>query len=408
MFSVLIIGVATFAMPWISILSKKAGISYSLFYLLGGILLYSFFPEFLPSPLPAQNGTAILHLTELIVIISLMGVGIRIDLPFSFRTWASPLRLVFIAMLVCIVAAVLLGFYLLGLNLAAAILLGASLAPTDPVLASDVQVGPPNEQNNSFPKFILTSEAGINDGMAFPFTWLAITVALINNDEKTSLLQWFSYHFLYQIIGGIVLGYILGKGAGYLVFDFSKKNKILESLDGFLAISLTLLAYGITESLHAYGFIAVFVCAITFRHYEKKHEYHNSVHSFTGQIEKIFVAVLLLLLGGAIVQGILDSLTWEMVAFSLTYLLLIRPISAYLSLLGTNLHNWEKLIIGFFGIRGIGSLFYLSFALNEIPFDSEDELWSLVTFCIAMSILIHGLTVSPAIRYLKRKPKSTN
>ncbi len=337
-----------------------------------------------------------------------MGVGIKIDLPFSFKTWSFPLRLVFIAMPLCIIVAVLFGYYLLGLNLAAAILLGASLAPTDPVLASEVQVGPPNEPDNSFPKFILTSEAGINDGMAFPFTWLAITVGLINIKGETTLLQWFSYHFIYQIIGGIVLGFILGKGAGYLVFDFSKKNKILERLDGFLAISLTLLVYGITEALHGYGFIAVFVCALTFRHYEKKHKYHNSIHSFTGQVEKIFVAVLLLLLGGAIAQGILDFLTWEMMIFTFSYLLLIRPISAYLSLLGTDLHFWEKLIVVFFGIRGIGSLFYLSFALNEVAFDSENELWSLVTFSIAMSILIHGLTVSPAIRYLKKKSDTSN
>ncbi|MEB2778503.1 sodium:proton antiporter [Algoriphagus sp. D3-2-R+10] len=403
MFSLVVIGVATFAMPWISLLSKRVGISYAIFYLIGGYLLYTFFSENLPSPLPRDNSTAILHLTELIVIISLMGAGIKIDLPFSIRKWTSTLRLVFIAMLLCMVAAVALGYYMLDLNLAAAILLGACLAPTDPVLASDVQVGPPNDHDNPFSKFILTSEAGINDGMAFPFTWLAITVASMGIGGEKSILSWFTYHFLYQIIGGIVLGYILGKAIGYFLFNFSKKFKMLDNLDAFLAISLTLLAYGLTELLHGYGFIAVFVCAITLRHYEKEHEYHTSMHSFIEQIEKMFVAVLLLLLGGAIVQGILDFLTWKMVLFSLVFILIIRPLFAYLSLLGTNLHRREKFLISFFGIRGMGSLFYLSFALNEIAFESEDELWSIVTFSIAMSILIHGITAAPAIRYLNKK-----
>ncbi|MCE7055258.1 cation:proton antiporter [Algoriphagus sp. AGSA1] len=403
MFSMVIIGLATFALPWVSILAKKAGISYAVFYLLAGILLYSLFPDILPIPLPDDNGEEIVHLTELVVIISLMGVGIRIDQPFSFKKWASPLRLVFIAMLLCIAFAAAFGYFVLDLDIATAILLGACLAPTDPVLASDVQVGPPNEQNKSSTKFVLTSEAGLNDGMAFPFTWLAVTVGIIASGGDASLEEWFFYHFLYQIIGGIAIGYAFGKAAGYLVFNFFGKNEILKNLEGFLAISLTLLIYGITELLHAYGFIAVFVCAITFRHSEKEHEYHNSLHSFTDQIEQMFIAVLLLLLGGAVALGILEPLNWKMVVFALLFILLIRPVFAYISLTGSTLKPRQKLVSSFFGIRGMGSLFYLSFGLNEIAFDSEDELWAIVTFCIGCSILIHGLTATTAINYLKEK-----
>lgn len=397
-----IMGLATFALPWVSMLAKKVGISYAVFYLLAGILLYSLFPGILPSPLPEDNGEEIVHLTELVVIISLMGVGIRIDQPFSFQKWASPLRLVFIAMLLCIAFATAFGYFILDLNIAAAILLGACLAPTDPVLASDVQVGPPNEHNKSPTKFVLTSEAGMNDGMAFPFTWLAVTVGIMASDGDASLLEWFYYHFLYQIIGGIAIGYAFGKTAGYLVFNFFGKNKILKNLEGFLAISLTLLVYGATELLHAYGFIAVFICAITFRHSEKEHEYHNSLHSFTNQIEQMFIAVLLLLLGGAIAGGILEPLSWKMVVFALLFILLIRPVIAYISLVGTTLNPHQKLVSAFFGIRGMGSLFYLSFGLNEIAFDSEDELWAIVIFCIGCSILIHGLTASTVINYLRK------
>ena len=295
------------------------GVSYPLFYFLEGILLYSFFPGVLPGPLPQDNEMAALRLTELIVIISLMGAGIRIDRVFSLRTWSLPLRLVFIAMSLCIAVAAAFGYFFLEFNLAAAVLLGAVLAPTDPVLATDVQVGPPNGQIESEHKFTLTSEAGINDGMAFPFSWLAITIALILAGDKTSILHWFSFHITYQILTGIILGYLFGKGVGYLVFDFSKKYKLLKTLDGFLTIALTLLVYGLTELLQGYGFVAVFVAAITLRHYEKEHEYHTTLHSFTDQIEKLFVAVLMILFGGSVARGLLEHLTWPLALFAIVF-----------------------------------------------------------------------------------------
>lgn len=133
------------------------------FYLLAGILLYTFLPTYLPDPLPQNNETLTLHLTELIVIISLMGAGLKIDREFSFKRWASPLKLIGKTMLLCIAITTFLGYYFLGLGLASATLMGAVLAPTDPVLAADVQVGPPNEPGKSETKFVLTSEAGLTE-----------------------------------------------------------------------------------------------------------------------------------------------------------------------------------------------------------------------------------------------------
>lgn len=173
-----IIGIAGLLMTWMPAISEKTGISYSLFYMLAGFLLYYFFSHKLPSPLPRNNESVTLHLTEMIVIISLMGTGIKIDRPFSFMSWSSPLRLVSIAMLVCVATSTAAGFYWLDLDLPAAVLLGAVLAPTDPVFASDVQVGPTNEKLRLETKFGLTSEAGMNDGMAFPFTWAIVLAAM--------------------------------------------------------------------------------------------------------------------------------------------------------------------------------------------------------------------------------------
>lgn len=396
-----LIGTATFGMAWMPSISKKTGISYSIFYLLAGFILYKLFPGHLPNPLPQKNESLTLHLTELVVIISLMGTGLKIDRPFSFRNWSSPLKLIAITMPLCIAATILLGYYFLGLGLASAALLGAVLAPTDPVLAADVQVGPPNDSAEPETKFTLTSEAGLNDGVAFPFTWLAVTLGLMSSGKESNLWNWFTFDTLYRIAAGIAVGYIAGKAIGFLVFRREDKNKFLDTKDGLLGIAITLLVYGLTEIIHGYGFISVFVCAIAFRHYKKEHEYHSELHSFTDQVERLIVCILLILFGGILAMGILSPLTWQMVLFAIIFLLLVRPLAGLSALSTSALDTKEKLAISFFGIRGMGSVFYLSFGLSRYDFDFQDELWAIVSLTILISVLLHGLSATPVIKRLK-------
>jgi len=397
-----IVGLAAFGMAWMPAITKKTGISYAIIYMLLGVLLYLVLGDVLPSPMPQAHPKMTLHLSEMVVIISLMGTGIKIDRPFSLKNWATPFKLILVAMLLCIGGAALASYSFFGLNLASAVLLGAVLAPTDPVLASDVQVGAPNEKaSKSETKFALTSEAGLNDGMAFPFTWLAITLALMAQGTGSGLWHWFSYDLVYKIGAGVLMGYILGKLAGYVVFRLSEKIDFLSTRDGFLAISVMLIVYGFTEMVHGYGFIAVFVSAVTLRHYEKGHEFHDDLHSFTDQAERLLVAVLLILFGGALVNGILAPLTWPMVGFTILFLFVVRPLAAYICLLTAKIHMKEKLAISFFGIRGMGSVFYLAYAFKETGFGHEDELWTIVAFTILVSIIIHGITATPVMQHLK-------
>lgn len=398
-----ILGAAIFSVAWMPGVSKKTGISYSVFYVAIGFILYCLVPDFLPDPLPQKNENLTLHLTELIVIISLMGTGIKIDRKFSFKSWSSPLKLVGFTMLLCIGAATAMGYYFLGLGLASAVLLGAVLAPTDPVLASDVQVGPPNDGMKSETKFALTSEAGLNDGVAFPFTWLAITVGFILTGKEGSFFDWFAFDVIYRIIAGILIGILSGRGIGILLFRFSKKYEILQTRDGLVAVAATLLVYGITEIIHGYGFIAVFICAITLRHFEKDHQYHDKLHSFTDQIERLLVCLLLIIFGGTLAMGILKPITWKMVLFSAFFLLLVRPIFGWLALSNAKMKNRERLAIGFFGIRGMGSIFYLAFGFSKFNFNHQDELWAIVSLTILFSILIHGLTATTVMEYLKKE-----
>jgi NhaP-type Na+/H+ or K+/H+ antiporter len=224
-----------------------------------------------------------------------------------------------------------------------------------------------------------------------------------DNLNNGDLVNWFSYHLLYKIAVGVGIGYILGRIAGYLVFTVSEKFSALKTRDGFLAISLTLIVYSITELAHGYGFIAVFVSSITLRHFDKTHDYHHDLHSFVDQTERLLVAILLLLFGGALVHGILDPLTWRMALFAIVFVFIIRPVTAFLSLYGTDIHMKEKLAISFFGIRGMGSVFYLTFAFQQADFDDKSEIWATVAFTILLSILLHGLTATPVINHLKAK-----
>src|SRR5215203_6143730 len=243
-------------MAWMPSISRKTGISYSIIYVLLGIVLYITLGPLLPLPDPIAQNKDTLHLTEMVVVVSLMGTGLKIDQRFSPRRWATPLRLVSITMLLSIFLVTLSAVWGFGLNLATALLLGAVLAPTDPVLASDVQVGPPNEEVQDKIKFSLTAEAGMNDGTAFPFTWLAIMLA-IGDGNPVDLSHWVLYYLLYKVVAGVACGFLIGRVLAYVVFRLPEKRPFMEVRDGFVAISATLLVYGITEMAKGYGFIAV-------------------------------------------------------------------------------------------------------------------------------------------------------
>lgn len=385
-----IFGIATLGMAWMPALSRRLKISYAVLYTLLGFLVYSFL-EILPEPNPTKENSVTLRLTELVVIISLMGTGLRIDEPFSLQRWRVPLKLVSITMMLSISAKALLGYFLLGFDLPSSILLGAALAPTDPVLASDVQVGPPQEKSSSRVKFSLTAEGGLNDGMAFPFTWLAVALALYPHDHIT-IYEWIVEDLVWRIIVGIVVGFLIGKAVAYVVFVLPSKGKYTFPADGFVALSLTFVVYGIAELLHGYGFLAVFICAVTLRNQELNHDYHLKLHAFMDQIERIMVALVLILFGGSIANGILSLLNWQIVVFGVISILAVRPLCSYFSLANEALRPKAKWMISFYGIKGVGSLFYLAFALDQAPFAFSAELWTTVSFIVLCSILIHGFT----------------
>jgi len=397
-----VVGVAALGMAWIPFFTKRTNISYSIIYVLTGAILYSI-TDALPFPDPLLEQESVLRLTEMVVIISLMGTGLKIDQPFSFGSWKVPFRLVTVTMVLSIAVVTLLSTYMFDLDIASALLLGAVLAPTDPVLASDVQVGPPLEKTKDNIRFSLTAEAGMNDGMAFPFTLLAIALA---SPKEFDLLRWVSNDLLFKIMIGSASGFILGRLLAYLVFKASTDQNIVVR-DGFVAICATLITYGFTEMLHGYGFIAVFVAAISIRNYELHHDYHQKMHSFTDQIERILLAIVLILFGGALVYVLARDISWTVVIFTVLCIFIIRPVTAWLSLFTTDLHNKEKAAISFFGIKGIGSFFYLAYALQHAQFAGERFLWIIVSCVVLFSIIIHGVTATYVMKKIGHRFSTT-
>jgi NhaP-type Na+/H+ or K+/H+ antiporter len=358
---------------------------------------------------PIENGVVIEKLTEIVVLVSLVGAGIKIDTELSWQLWRPTARLLLITMPIGIFAMATLGYYAFGLSLGAAILLGAVLAPTDPVLASSIQVGPPNTGSEDTPRFILTSEAGLNDGLAFPFVYLAIKIAeaFSEGDRFTSelLWSWFTHDVLWKIGAGLLVGIFVGKIMAKLVF--SKYGKETTISQGYVVIALTLVAYGLAEFVHSYGFIAVFVAAFVFRRSERQHSYHQKLHDFAEQSEGLLMSLVLVTFGMFLGQGLQSGveLTWRVYIVSFTFLLLIRPLGGFIALTGLKLPHTEKYAISALGIRGIGTLYYLSYALNQGFFGEEDalKLWVVCSIVILASIFIHGLSAPKLLKMTPNK-----
>lgn len=401
-------GVAVFVAAILPKLLRNAPFSMPMVFLAAGFVAFSLLGD-LPDPDPVRHADFTMHLTEVCVIISLMGAGLALDRPVGRRSWATTWRMLGIAMPLCMLGLTLLGMWALGLGLAAALLIAATLAPTDPVLASEVQVGEPADVDEETDRedevrFGLTSEAGLNDGLAFPFVYLAIAMSVVGTSPSDWFPEWFAVDVLWRIGMGVLLGFGTGKALARLFFSARHDSiRLSNHSEGFVALAATFLAYGVTEMIEGYGFIAVFVCAVTIRSAEHTHGYHKVLHAYVEQLERLMTVVILVLLGGAIARGLLAGVGWAEAGVALAFLLLVRPLSGWLALARGKTGPRERIAISFFGIRGIGSLYYLAYALGKGGFGAQmDYLWAIVGLVVATSVVLHGVTTAPVMKRLDR------
>lgn len=386
---------------WLPLALRRLPLSLPIVCLLIGASTY-YTPYVGINPSPTVHSYATERLTEFVVIVALMGAGLKIDRRFSFRGWVTTWRLLLITMPLSILAIMVIGTSVLGLSMVAALLLAASLAPTDPVLAADIQVAGPLDGGEDNVRFALTSEAGLNDGLAFPFVHLAIVLSISASNGQPWFMQWLTLHVLWEIIGGVGCGWVVGKVFGWATFRMPG-DTLAKTGDGLVAVAATFVSYGVSEIIHCYGFFAVFVTALTLRNSHRDHDFQRDMHDITEQIERITMMLLLLAFGGAIANGLLSGVSWPEITAATLILLVVRPVTGFIGLIGTRAATSEKLSIAFFGIRGVGSFYYLAYGINHGDFMDGNRLWVILSLVVFASILMHGLTVTPAMRWLDRR-----
>jgi sodium/hydrogen antiporter len=377
------------------------------------------------------------RLTETAVVVALFISGLKLRLPLRHAAWAAVYRMAGPAMLLCIGGIAAFAHYVLGLAGPQALLLGALLAPTDPVLAGAVSVSDAADRDRV--KYALSGEAGLNDGTAFPFVVLALEWHR-QRAGGTWLLRWIALDVVWAVGAALAAGYVLGLTLGRWSIKLRSHQRDTEAPSDLAALALIALAYTAGHLLHAWSFLAVFAAGVGLRraelgivadsphpevsdaqatHPPAEHLVRSRVEpsqleapavaagvlvgetlSFGTTIERILEILLVTLMGAAI------GSYWDLRAVGIAACLffVLRPVSTYLLLLGTKTTTLQRLLIGWFGIRGIGSLYYLAYAQNLLPSHVLGvELAGLTLSVISLSILVHGSSATPLLGLYQRR-----
>ena len=420
-----------------STLLRRLPISTSIIYLGVGLLLG-------PGALgllswhAVREAEILKYITEVAVIVSLFTVGLKWRTPLTAEFWSLPVRLAIVGMVLTICAVTLIGTTLLGLPLGAAVLLGAVLAPTDPVLASEVQVRSSTDRDAV--RYALSGEAGLNDGLAFPFVMLGLGLLGLHPDEDAGLFKlwangefgawgWLGWDLLWAVGAGLAVGALTGNVVGRLALYLHRRRHDIFALHEFLVLGLIALSFGLAELVYGYGFLAVFAAGYALRRIELQatgyapeppeltpetleeeteeegsakepeqaaQRMATALMSFNDQLERILEAAVVVLLG-----AVLTTEFWapEVIWLAPLLFLVVRPLAVVVGLLGKGTSYSQEALMGWFGIRGIGSIYYLTYALGYgVPGELADRLTALVLSLVALSIVVHGVSVTPLMK----------
>jgi NhaP-type Na+/H+ or K+/H+ antiporter len=365
-----------------------------------------------------QHSHIIEVLAEIAVLVTLFAVGMRLKIPTAWRAWRIPLRLASLGMVVTVVLATLAAILILDLPLPYALLLAAILAPTDPVLASDVQIQEPGERDAV--RVSLTAEGGLNDGAAFPAVMLALGW-IGTHSLGPFAARWIAIDLLWAVVGGLAIGWFCGRAvATFVIQRLRGSGKTLE-YEEFLVLGVIALTYGVSITLGTYGFLAVFAAGLALahdtRHAERKsnrpppavedgkltgNALSDRLLAWSAQGERL-IEVALVLLVGALVGTVAWS--WQIVAFAAALLLVARPLAVLLAIRATEMPRAQRRLVAWFGIRGIGSLYYLAYALDALPAEPfAARIANASLAAIAISIVVHGISATPLMeRHEKRR-----
>ncbi|QIE23984.1 K(+)/H(+) antiporter NhaP2 [Caballeronia sp. SBC1] len=418
----LVVGGVLISMGLASSTFKHLPISTAMVYLAIGFGLGPFGIGLLKIDL-LGDATLLRRITEVAMLVSLFAIGLRLRVPPTDRIWLLPVRLGIVAMVATVAIMTLACVYLLHMSWGPALLISAMLAPTDPVLAHDVQVQVPGDVD--LLRFSLTGEGGLNDGIALPFALLGIAVCNYEASPKQALSWHFASDALWGVAGALAVGWVLGDLAVRLIAWLRTHHGLALGPEGFYALGLIALAYGVAESIHTYAFLAVFAAGLAMRRVEQKASGDKSAHEavgvidtedvgatasdpdrahafvaervlgFTIELERIAEVAVMLMVGSVLANVWGRLFTWQGAAVIGLLFFVVRPLSVQASLLGSSATRSQRLLTSWFGIRGVGSFYYLMYALEHAPRSAAEPLAPLVLGVIAASVILHGITSTP-------------
>ena len=411
-----------------STILKRSPVTAAIIYLAVGLLVG-------PSVLnvfhfnPLKEAALLEVLTEVAVLISLFSAGVKMPVPFRFASWRAPILLATVSMTLTVALVAAFAYYVLGLPLGAGVLLGAIVAPTDPVLATDVQIRHPGDRDQL--RFTLTCEAGMNDGSAFPFVMLGLGLLGLHELGDWNL-RWVVVDVLWATVAGVAIGIVAGIALARLGWKLRREPHKHELMDDFLGLGLIGVVYGLAVMVSAWGFLAVFFAAVALRQTERKlakaAQQSSAVATsaqpasaaadakpepepvetvsegslvFKEHLERLSEVMLVILVGGAL---FVNSWSWAAAGLALFLFVVARPVSVVVALLGSGTSWRIRGMTGWFGVRGIGSLYYLMYAIQHgLPETLALQLTQMTLIVVTLSILLHGISVKPLMALFWRR-----
>lgn len=435
---VTLIGVLLLAMALSSAWVRRLPVSTAGLYLGIGTLLGPWGLELVRIDVVAQ-AALLQRVTEIAVVLCLFVGGLRLRLPWADPAWSAAFRLASIVMLLSIAGLTFLGWQVLHLPLPVALLVAAILAPTDPVLAGTVTVG--HAQDHDRLRYALSGEAGLNDGTAFPFVALGL-LFIAGHTELSDLTHWMLKDLLWASGAGLAIGFAFGRLVGRAAILLRAKQRDTASPTDFLALALIALSYTAAQAIGAWGFLAVFAAGVGLRVAELRtveSEPHPQapsksdrphppaetlvspnvvtekeieapavaagvlvaeVFSFGDTVERILEVMLVVTVGIALAT----HFSVPGLALGAMLLFVVRPAATYLGLMRSPTSVLQRGLIGWFGIRGVGSLFYLALVIESgIAHPLARELADLTITAVALSIILHGASVQLLMIWYERR-----
>lgn len=389
----LLLLLVTLGSGWIA----RLPLSFALIYLIVGVFLGPYGVNVIQL---RPNAEFLERLTEFVVIVSLFSCGLKMNRPLNPIAWGSTIRLIGFLMPICIFAIAAVAHFLLQIDWGPAILLGAILAPTDPVLASEVQISDLEDKEEL--RFGLTSEGGLNDALAFPFVYFGIH-ALKDSNWDNWFKQWVAIDLIWAIAAAIIMGIVVAKAIVWIDKRLQKRRPADELMEDFVALGIILITYSLTEVVNGYGFLAVFIAGIIAQRNYHDPEKHHSQLEFTERIEKLMEVATILLLGTLLRFPQMLQFAAQGLLIAAVLIFLIRPIGAWISTIKSGYPQITRFLFGWFGIRGVGSLYYLCYALGEGLKDDLGEQIAWITYItVLVSVILHGISATPLMKLYQK------